>query len=113
MDQPGQRQGVIQRRAFLGMGVASLIAASRTGHAQTARKVPRVGVQRLGALPPSAKEGLRQGLRELGYVEGQSILIQYGSAEQVAELPGVAAALVRLPVDVLVASGTASVLPET
>lgn len=47
----------------------------------------------------------------MGYVEGQSIVVEYGRAESVAQLPDVAADLIRRHVDVLVASGTASVLP--
>jgi putative ABC transport system substrate-binding protein len=51
----------------------------------------------------------RQGLRELGYVEGQNIIIECRSAPRATDqLPGFAAELVRLKVDVLVAAGTAS-----
>lgn len=63
------------------------------------------------ALPPSAIDPFRQGLREFGWIEGQSIILEYGLAQSVAQLPDVAANLIRLKVDVLVASGTASVLP--
>jgi len=74
-------------------------------------KVPRIGVLRLGPLPPNAAASFRQGLRELGYVEGQSIIVEYGLAQSMIQLPDVAAELIRLKVDVLVASGTASILP--
>jgi putative ABC transport system substrate-binding protein len=66
---------------------------------------------RLGPFPPRWVDSFWQGLRELGYVEGQSIILEFGLAQSVAQLPDVAARLVRLKVDVFVASGTASVLP--
>jgi putative ABC transport system substrate-binding protein len=53
---------------------------------------------------------LWQGLRELGYVEGRDIAIEFRLAPSVAELPAFAAELVRLEVDVIVASGTPPVL---
>jgi putative ABC transport system substrate-binding protein len=54
---------------------------------------------------PSLDEAFRQGLHELGYVEGQNIAIEYRSAEGKSErLPGLAAELVRLKVDVIVAA---------
>jgi putative ABC transport system substrate-binding protein len=74
-------------------------------------KVHRIGLLRVGPPPPSFIEPFRQGLRELGYVEGQSIVIEYGLARSVAQLPELAAELLRLKVDVLVASGTPSVVP--
>ena len=102
---------MIPRRAFLACAVAALLARPDAARAQQVTKIPRVGVLRLGPLPPSASEPFRQGLRDLGYVEGQSIVLEYGLAPSVAQLPEVAANLIRLKVDVLVASGTASVLP--
>jgi putative tryptophan/tyrosine transport system substrate-binding protein len=50
-------------------------------------------------------------LRELGYLEGQHFVIEYGLAESVAQIPDAAAELVRHRVDIIVASGTPSVLP--
>jgi putative ABC transport system substrate-binding protein len=70
-------------------------------HAQKLAKMPRVGV-----LSPSADSFLsvfKQGLRELGYIEGQNIIIEYRSAEGRADrLPDLANDLVRLKVDVMV-----------
>jgi putative ABC transport system substrate-binding protein len=55
-------------------------------------------------------EAFRQGLRELGYVEGENIVIEYRYADEKAErLPGLAAELVYLKVDVIVAAGTIAV----
>src|SRR5215469_4258822 len=76
--------------------------------AQQAKKVPRIGF----LLAPSRStvseyvEAFREGLRELGYVEGQIIVIEYRSAEGKFErLSDLAAELVRLKVDVIVAAG--------
>ena len=79
--------------------------------AQQAGKVHRIGFLRVGPPPARFIEPFRKGLRELGYVEGQNITIEYGLAESAAQLPDIAAELVRLKVDVLVASGTPSVMP--
>lgn len=82
-----------------------------TASAQQAVKVSRVGFLRVGSPPSTFIDGFRQGLRELGYVEGRNIVIEYGLARSAANLPDVAAELMRLKVDVLVASGTPSVMP--
>jgi len=66
---------------------------------------------RVGPPPPAFIEGFRRGLRELGYLEGQHFVIEYGLAESVAQIPDTAAELVRRRVDIIVASGTPSVLP--
>src|SRR5688572_32063913 len=68
-----------------------------------------VKVHRLGWLVADAEpnEDLRQALGELGYVEGQNLVFEFRSAEGHAErLPALAAELVRLPVDLLLVSGT-------
>ena len=76
---------------------------------QPTGKVPRIGY--LGANPPSANtariEAFRQGLLELGYVEGKNIIIEWRSAEgRLNHLPALAAELVRLKVDVIVTGGS-------
>ena len=100
----------MRRREFiillLGM-VASPIAAL----AQEPGKIRHIGFLRVGPPPPAFIEGFRRGLRELGYLEGQHFVIEYGLAESVAQIPDAAAELVRRRVDVIVASGTPSVLP--
>ena len=76
--------------------------------AQQAKKVPRIGYlapQSLSALVVRT-EAFRRGLRELGYVEGKNIVIEWRSAEgKVDRLPALAAELVRLKVDVIVTTG--------
>ena len=84
------------------------------GQAQQPTKVPRIGF--LGATSASAisarLDAFRQGLRELGYVEGKNILIEYRYAEgKLDRLPELAAELVRLKVDVMVLAGPASIRP--
>src|SRR5215470_19944301 len=89
--------------AFLG-GVA-------IAEAQQPKKVPRIGylvsVSRSSTREVGQVEAFRQGLRELGYVEGQNIAIEYRYAEGVEErLPNLAADLVQLNVDVIFVTGT-------
>jgi len=73
-------------------------------------KVHRIGVL-LFTSSPVAIEELRQGLHEVGYVEGQNLALEVRSAEGRAErLADLAAELVRLPVDLIVAHTTAGVL---
>src|SRR5215813_2055049 len=66
-------------------------------------KVYRIGFLRLPSASPESSAAFRQGLRELGYVEGKNLIIQYPSAE--ATLPARVAELVRLKVDVIVTGG--------
>jgi putative tryptophan/tyrosine transport system substrate-binding protein len=76
-----------------------------TAEAQEAAKVARIGVLSSGSPPDPFVEAFKQGLRELGYVEGRNIRIEYRWAEGRNErLPGLAADLVRLKVDVIVAA---------
>jgi len=99
----------MRRRTFLALaGAATLPFAAR---AQRARKTKRIGFLRVGEPPSSFIEPFRAGLRELGYIEGRDIEIVYGLPKTVEELNDAAAELVRLNVDVLVASGTPSVAP--
>jgi len=84
----------------------SILSAPLSSDGQQGGKVPRIGF--LGGASPSAAahlvDAFRQGLRDLGYVEGQNIAIEYRFAEGKAErLPDLAAELVRLRVDVIVA----------
>jgi putative ABC transport system substrate-binding protein len=81
--------------------------------AQQAPKVPRVGVLFVGNPASTARnnEAFTQGLRELGWVEGQNIVIEYRFAEgQFNRLRDLAAELVRLKVDVLVVSSVPGAL---
>jgi hypothetical protein len=80
----------------------SLILAPIAVEAQQAVRVPRVGF--LSDTRQLWDEGFKQGLRELGYVEGKSITIEYRYGEgKLERLSGLAAELVRLNVDGIVA----------
>src|SRR5262245_28707832 len=81
-------------------------------HAQQATKIPRIGyVSTNLAVNPHLVEAFRQGLRDLGYVEGRDIVIEYRSAEgQLERFPALMADLIALKVDVIVAANTRATL---
>jgi len=88
-----------------------LIALCGSAEAQQPKKVPRIGF--LSAVSPSTisarLDAFRQELRELGFVEGKNIVIEWRSAEGKSDrLPGLAAELVRLKVDLVVSGGVAT-----
>ena len=88
--------------------VLSLLAAPLTSQAQSAAHVPRLGLLIPSAVSAVASrlEAFRQGLRDLGYVEGQNLVIERRDATQGLEdqLPALAEELVALPVDVILAA---------
>jgi putative ABC transport system substrate-binding protein len=89
-----------------------LLAAPLVAEVQQAAKIARIGW--LGDNPagnPHLREAFLQGLRDLGYVEGRNLVIEYRSAEGKFErFPDLAAELVALKVDVIVAPGTPAAL---
>ena len=104
---------MISRRAFVASLTGGFLAAPLATGAQQAGRLPRIGY--LGAssptLEPEILEAFRQGLRDLGYVEGQSIAIEYRWAEGHEDrLPELATELVGLKVDVIVTTGTPGTL---
>ena len=91
--------------------VAVLLAVGVIADAQQPKKLPRIGF--LSAASSSAisarVEAFRQGLRELGYVEGKNIFIEWRFAEGKSDrLPSLAAEVVRLKVDLIVAEAPTS-----
>ncbi|MBI2088981.1 MAG: ABC transporter substrate-binding protein [Deltaproteobacteria bacterium] len=89
---------------------AMLLALSFPAEAQQSKKVPRIGFLSAALVEPF-REAFRQGLRELGYVEGQDIVIEWRHAEgRVERLPILATELIRLKVDVIVTGGTPALL---
>ena len=105
------------RRRFLRGGLAlaglGLLAgcAMRPLRLPEPAEVPRIGFLGTGSSPNPRLEAFRQGLRDLGYAEGQNILVEYRLAEGRADrLPGFAAELVQLDVDVLCTSSTPAAL---
>src|SRR2546426_2290880 len=88
-----------------------LFALCSSAEAQQTKKVPRIGF--LGSTSfsrnPARRDAFRHGLRELGYVEGKTIVVEWRFAEGKADrLPSLAAELVRLNVDVIVTGGSAA-----
>jgi putative tryptophan/tyrosine transport system substrate-binding protein len=100
----------MERRRFIEVIAGGLLAAPLAAEAQEqkAGKVYRIGFLALNlAAAPHVQEAFRQGLRDLGYVAGRNVVIEYRSAEGKYErLPALAAELVALKVDVIVAGGT-------
>src|SRR6266849_6266672 len=91
----------------------SLIVVSLAAEAQQAAKVPRIGYLVTNpAASPHLREAFLQGLRDLGYVDGRNVVIEYRSAEgKLERYPALAAELVALKVEVIFAGGgTRSVL---
>jgi putative tryptophan/tyrosine transport system substrate-binding protein len=97
----------MDRRAFLA-GAAALLPVPRAAEAQQLPKLPRIGV--LQANPGGFDNTLHDGLRQLGYVEGKSIAIEWRWAHARAErFPELAAELVRLKVEAIVATNNPAV----
>ena len=93
--------------------ILSLTLAPLAAEAQSAGRVYRIGIleTRSTAMNAANLDAFRQGLRELGYVEGQNFVIEYRSADGRPErFPGLATELVRLKVDLIVTRGTPAVL---
>ena len=102
---------MITRRAFLGTLAGGLLAAPLAAEAQPAAKVYRIAFLSSGSASAQhyRVEALWAGLRDLGYSEGKNIASEYRWAEgRFDRLPGLAAELVRLKVDIIVTGGTAS-----
>ncbi len=101
---------MISRRAFIGSVAGGLLAAPLAAQAQPAGKVSRVGILWTNSPPPGASPNILlevvEALRALGWVEGQNIVIEHRFAEGRPErFPDLAAELVRLKVDVILAGG--------
>src|SRR5262249_30332012 len=108
---PRRRGDRVKRREFITLlgGAAAWPLAAR---AQQPAKVPRVGI-----LSPAASETIRtltafrERIRELGYVEGQTIALDFRLSKGVTDsLPALAAELVRIPVNVIVTESTSGTL---
>ena len=98
----------MNRKIVVSLLSTSILVSVHFAEAQQPTKVPRIGF----LLAPSRSavseslDAFRQGLRELGYVEGQNILIEYRYADgKLERLPDLAAELVHLKIDVIVAGG--------
>ncbi len=91
---------------FFALIVLALLVPSRAADAQQPTKIPRIGYVSSG-VPRPFSEAFRQGLRDLGYVEGKNIIIEWRFARgQADRLPGLIAGLIGLPVDIIVTIST-------
>ena len=101
---------MVTRRTFL--NILGALLAVRAADAQQPGKVARVGFLSPADPPPAPTPGLdvlRQGLRDLGWIEGRTVILETRFAGDHAEkLPALAMELVRVPVDVLVTVATAA-----
>jgi len=98
----------MERRTFFAIVPASLFAVPLFAEAQSARAIPRLCFLTFSpGIPRSTFDPFFQGLRDLGYVDGQTISIAYLSADDHAErFPTLAAECLRLKVDIIVATTT-------
>jgi putative ABC transport system substrate-binding protein len=95
----------MKRREFITLFGGTAVAWPLAARAQQAGKIWHIGL----LTPEYRREAFRQGLRELGYVEGQNIIVEYRPADRADQLPALAAELVNLKVDVIVAGGSQAV----
>jgi putative ABC transport system substrate-binding protein len=102
----------MERRTFMALVSGGLLAAPLAARAQQPAKVARIGYLATNlAGNPHGREAFRQGLRDLGYVEGRNVVIEYRDAEgKIERLPALAAELVALKVDVIVTASTVAAL---
>ena len=110
---------VTDRRRFLLTSLVGVLAAPLAAEGQQAGKAPGGRPWRVGILLDTGTRGgpsleaILQGLRERGYVEGQNLVIEFRSAEDVAErVPQLAADLTRIAVDVIMASPQAAIVAK-
>ena len=96
----------MDRREFISAVTVSFLAAPGAAEAQPAARTPRVTVLGLTPINPSLAEAFKQGLGEVGYTDGQNVVIEYRDADGRPErLSQLAADLVRLNVDIIFARG--------
>ena len=100
----------MRRRDFIAVfGGAAIVWPIDARSQQLERR--RIGFMRVGPPPAAFIDGFRRGMREQGFIEGQQFVIEYRVTESSAQMPDAVADLVRSKVEVILASGTPSVLP--
>ena len=103
----------MERRTFMAIFTGGLLAAPLAADAQQAARVPRIGVVIPQAPPPARQpwlDGFREGLRELGYVEGRTILLEVRWTGDAYDSTDVISSVIRLPVDVIVVQTTGAAM---
>ena len=107
--QSDNRKSKIQNRKWVGLTIITFVlVGGARAEAQQPQKIPRIGYLTGSALAVITErtDAFRQGLRDLGYVEGKSVVIEWKSAEgKVDRLPALAADLARLRADIIVTTG--------
>jgi putative tryptophan/tyrosine transport system substrate-binding protein len=103
---------MMERRTFMAMLTGGIVVAPLATEAQQAAKIARIGWLAFHLAPnPHLQVAFLQGLRDLGYAEGRNVVIEYRDAGGKSErLPALAAELVALKVDVILAGGTPQAL---
>src|SRR5467141_1237374 len=103
----------MDRRRFLSTTVAGILAAPLGTEGQQAGRIPRIGLLSASSRSSNAAriEAFHKGLADLGYADGKTLAIEYRSADgQLERLPDLAAEVIRLGVDVIVALGLPAAL---
>jgi putative tryptophan/tyrosine transport system substrate-binding protein len=103
----------MRRREFIGLVSGAAVTWPLAALAQQPTRVAHIGFLGLGPAGPQSSrvKALRAGLRDLGYVEGKNIVIDFRWADRVEQLPELAAELVRINVDVIFATSSTLVEP--
>jgi putative ABC transport system substrate-binding protein len=101
----------MRRREFLCVLSTALVASPLVAGAQQAEKPWRIGFLRVGPPPAAFIGGFQKGLREQNLVEGRHFVIEYAIAKNSAQVTKAAMELVDRKVDIIIASGTPSVMP--
>jgi putative tryptophan/tyrosine transport system substrate-binding protein len=104
-----KQDAAMKRREFITLFGGAIVAATSSARAQQPAKSRRIGI--LETVSPALNfrnlDALRRGLRELGYIENQTYILEYRSADgDAARFPALADELVRLGVDLIVTRGT-------
>src|ERR1043165_3938844 len=94
------------RNTELVLMIVALLTLAHSADAQQSGKIPKIGILRPGSPPDVNIEGFRQGLRELGYIEGHNIIFEYRWADRDERLSELARELVQLKVDVILTGST-------
>jgi ABC-type uncharacterized transport system substrate-binding protein len=104
---------MMNRRGFLRTVSVSLLAAPLSAKAQQTRKVHQIGYLGYGSPAASANrvEALRAGLRDLGYVEGKNLVIEFRWSGTVEQMHEAAAELARMKVDIIFATSSTETEP--
>jgi putative tryptophan/tyrosine transport system substrate-binding protein len=102
----------MRKASLLSILLVVVLLAAVIAEAQQPKKLPRIGFLSVRAGIESREEAFRQGLRELGHIEGQNVVIEWRFAKgKVDRFPEIAAELVRLKVDVIVVGGGSAAVP--